>query len=116
MEKKVTLPETNSAAIGTWMGLSINAYDDFSGIYVTMPRIGTARYPGLLSMDLATGKVLAVLDLWKAGIVEVPSIALDSQDNLYAVERTQAGATQVAKVFSTCPVLSTLKGNCHAQE
>jgi len=57
MEKKVTLPETDPAATGTWMGLSINARGDFSGIYMTMARIGTATYPRLLSMDLATGKV-----------------------------------------------------------
>ena len=68
MEKKVTLPETDPAATGTWMGLSINARGDFSGIYMTMARIGTATYPRLLSMDLATGKVLAVLNVWKAGI------------------------------------------------
>jgi sugar lactone lactonase YvrE len=109
---KVTLPETDPAATGTWMGLSINARGDFSGIYMTMARIGTATYPRLLSMDLATGKVLAVLNVWKAGIVEVPSIALDSQGNLYAVERTQAGATQVQKFSSTGAVLATWKGTC----
>ena len=115
MEKKVTLPETDPAATGTWMGLSINARGDFSGIYMTMARIGTATYPRLLSMDLATGKVLAVLNVWKAGIVVVPSIALDSQDNLYAVERTQAGAMQVQKFSSTGAVLATWKGTCNSE-
>ena len=110
---KVTLPETDPAATGTWMGLNINAHDDFAGIYVTMPRIGTASYPRLLSMNLATGKVLAVWNIWKAGIVAVPSIALDSQGNLYAVERTQAGEMQVQKFSSTGAVLVTWKGTCN---
>ncbi|HKF38768.1 MAG TPA: NHL repeat-containing protein [Ktedonobacteraceae bacterium] len=112
LAKAVTLPETDPAATATWMGLSISTRDDFSGIYMTMARTGTATYPRLLSMDLATGKVLAVLNVWKAGIVAVLSIALDSQGNLYAVERTQAGVMQIQKFSSTGVVLGTWKGTC----
>jgi hypothetical protein len=103
--------DTSQASV-SWIGLGINAQGNFYGASLTVPRFGAGFYPRLLKIDLTTGNFLATWDIWKSGITEIGSIALDSQGNLYATEKTKSGDMQLQKFSSTGAVLATWQGTC----
>lgn len=93
-------------------GISTNARRDFYAVSLTVPRFSQGSYPHIIKIDLATGKSLAVWNVWKAGITKIESIAVDSQGNVYATETTKTRKTQLQKFSSTGAVLATWQGTC----
>ena len=93
-----------------WAGLSLNARGSFYAVQLTV--IGDTNYPVIMKIDLTTGKSVAVLNVWKSGIVEVKSIAVDSQGNLYATEETKTTALQLQKFSPTGESLAIWNGTC----
>ncbi len=106
---KWQITDYTSTVIRIWAGLSINARGDLYVTHLTMS--GDSLYPRIMKIDLATGKSLMVLNVWKAGIIGVGSIALDSQGNLYATEDTKTGA-MLQKFSPTGESLVTRQGAC----
>jgi sugar lactone lactonase YvrE len=107
---KLQITDYTSTVLRIWTGLSINARGDLYVTHLTVS--GDSFYPRIMKIDLATGKSLMVLNVWKAGIIGVGSIALDSQGNLYATEDTKTGATLLQKFSSTGESLATWQGAC----
>lgn len=107
---QATDDSSTSTVLRLWTRLSINAR---GGLYVAQLTVsGDSFYPRIMKIDLATGTSLMVLNVWKAGIIGVGSIALDSQGNLYATEVTKTGAALLQKFSSTGESLATWQGAC----
>lgn len=111
----IQLSENSSSANGMWTGLSLNARGDLYAVYLVQDRFTTKTYPRIEKIDLPAAKTLSVWNLWKSGYVLAPSVAVDSQGNVYAVERTSAGVMQLQKFSANGSVLATLQGTCSSQ-
>ncbi|MFL5692057.1 MAG: hypothetical protein ACJ795_09645 [Ktedonobacteraceae bacterium] len=107
---KMQITDYTSKIVRIWAGLSINARGDLYATHLTFA--DGSFYPRIMKIDVATGKVLTVWNIWKSGNNLVKSIAFDSQGNLYATEMTKTGATLLQKFSATGESLATWQGAC----
>ncbi len=104
------ITDANAVTQKSWHGISVNAHGDLYAIQLITD--SDKHYPQIMKIDFATGKVLAVLNVWKTGIELVDSIAVDSQGNVYATDKGKTGPTQLQKFSPTGALLATWQGTC----
>ncbi|MFL5660428.1 MAG: NHL repeat-containing protein [Ktedonobacteraceae bacterium] len=107
---KLQITDYTSHVVRIWAGLSINARGDLYATHLTFD--SDNFYPRIMKIDVVTGKVLTVWNIWKSGANLVESIAFDSPGNLYATEMTRTGAMLLQKFSSTGESLATWQGAC----
>lgn len=111
---RLQLTGNNATSYTSWTGISFDARGDFYAADVTLSRPDQSFSPHIVKIDPATGKYLAVWNVWKAGITHISNLVADSQGNVYATETTKTGTTQLQKFSPTGTVLATWQGMCSA--
>ena len=99
-----------SHVLRMWTGLSLHAQGSLYTVQLTVS--GDTYYPVIMKIDTTTDKLVTVLNVWKSGIIEVKSMAVDSQGNLYATEETKTTALQLQKFSPTGESLAIWNGTC----